>query len=143
MAGIRVSVRCGAVTVDAAAATREAVTAVTPVVTRYCVATVGQATVDCPVDTGTLRAHHRQRVVVRVSVVRGEVYNDTEYAEAVHNGRGAVTIRPRRRQVLRFTVGSKVVYARYARQKARRARPWLADAGKSVAARYGYEWSDQ
>ena len=59
-----------------------------------------------------------------------EVATNLAYARAVHDGRRALTIRPRAAKALRFKIGGagKWVFARVARQKARPARPFFRDA---------------
>lgn len=117
-------------------ATDEAVLVVAECVRRI----LNRATVLCPVDHGNLRAHHKFRVERMPPGARGEVYNDADYAEAVHNGSGAHTIRPRRKKALRFTMGGRTVFAKSVVHPGTRARPWLARAGQEVAAQTGFRW---
>jgi hypothetical protein len=108
-----------------------------------------RANVLTPVDTGNLRGHNRKSGPRRQAPgVRGEVYNDAEYAAAVHDGAPAYTIRPKRVKgrngrpaMLRFEVGGQVVFARSVRHPATKGRPWLARAGREVAAREGFSWT--
>lgn len=100
--------------------------------------TFNRSAVLCPVDTGRLRASGTMRIAERGSAVVGEVEYDADYAAAVHNGRRALTIRPRAGRYLRFTVGGRVVYARQVHQPARPARPYLATALVEVAGRAGF-----
>lgn len=108
-----------------------------------------RASVLTPVRFGNLRGHNKQRVKRRSPGVVGEVYNDADYAEAVHNGSRAHTIRPKREQskrnkkrkaMLRFVVGGRVVFARSVRHPGTRARPWLARAAEEVARKEGFRW---
>lgn len=117
-------------------ATDEAVLVVAECVRRI----LNRATILCPVDHGNLRAHHKIRVERMPPGARGEVYNDADYAEAVHNGSGPYTIRPRRRKALRFVVGGRTVFAKSVQHPGTRARPWLARAGQEVAAQTGFRW---
>lgn len=101
--------------------------------------TFNRSAVLCPVDTGLLRASGTMRMGAGFgSMVKGEVEYTADYAAAVHNGRRALTIRPRAGRYLRFTVGGRVVYARQVHQPARPARPYLATALVEVAGRAGF-----
>jgi hypothetical protein len=93
-----------------------------------------------PVDTGNLRASGQMNPATdRGSRVIGGVVYTAEYAAAVHEGRRALTIRPRRPGGrLRFTVGGRVVYARQVHQPARAGRPYLAQALREVAPPEGF-----
>lgn len=93
-----------------------------------------------PVDNGPLRASgHPDPVRVAGALVIGGVVYTAEYAAAVHNGRRALTIRPRRPGGrLRFVVDGRVVYARQVHQKARSARPYLAQALREVGPQEGF-----
>lgn len=93
-----------------------------------------------PVDTGNLRASGQMNLGIdRGSLVIGGVSYTAEYAAAVHEGRRALTIRPRRPGGrLRFTVGGRVVYARQVHQPARAGRPYLAQALREVAPQEGF-----
>lgn len=98
-----------------------------------------RAIVLTPVDTGNLRAQNNMRVLRRPTGAVGEVFNDTSYAAAVHNGNKAYTVRPRRRKALRWvTKSGEVVFAKSARIPARRGRPWLARALQEVAGAEGF-----
>ena len=93
-----------------------------------------------PVDTGNLRASGQMNPArdLGALVVGGVVYT-AEYAAAVHEGRRALTIRPRRPGGrLRFEVGGRVVYARQVHQPARAGRPYLAQALREVAPPEGF-----
>lgn len=106
--------------------------------------TLNRSAVLAPVDTGYLRSTGQMRVGQQGAVVRGEVEYTAEYAAAVHNGRRAVTIRPKRAGGrLRFQVGGKTVYARVVRQKARAARPYLTTALREVAAQEGFRYTSR
>lgn len=112
-------------------------------VTRATRQTLNRSAILCPVDMELLRATGKKNVGARGSMVVGEVAYTAEYAAAVHNGRRALTIRPRpgrRNARLRFKVGGRIVYARAVHQKARAARPFLTTALKEVAAREGFRY---
>lgn len=120
----------------------------------YCRKAQNQAIIDCPVDTGNLRGHHRMRFREYTTRAVGEVYNDAKYAMAVHNGSAAHVIVGRRMRkptkkrkyrgvkTLRFSVGGMVIYRRRVRHPGSKGRPWLREAGKKVARTEGFVWSD-
>jgi hypothetical protein len=104
-------------------------------VTRVTRKTFSRSQALVPVDTGNLRASGWMTVEQNgPSFVTGTILYTAEYAAAVHNGRRALTIRPKRAGgKLKFTVGGKTVYARQVHQPARAARPYLATALREVA----------
>lgn len=71
----------------------------------------------------------------------GEVFNDANYAEDVHDGTTAHLITARRKKVLKFSVGGETVYARSVWHPGTRPRRWLMTAGGEVAAAGGYRWT--
>jgi hypothetical protein len=95
-----------------------------------------------PVDNGPLRASGQPDLASdRGSLVIGGVTYTAEYAAAVHNGRRALTIRPKGNRPnarLRFVVDGRVVFARSVHQPARAGRPYLAQALREVAAQEGF-----
>lgn len=100
---------------------------------------LNRAIVLTPVDTGTLRAHNQMRVRAPEGLVSlVEVFNETQYALAVHDGSRAYTVRPVTKRALRFVVGGEVVFAKWANIPARRGRPWLYRALIEVAVPLGY-----
>ena len=106
--------------------------------------TLTRSTVLCPVDTGYLRSTGKMNLGARGSVVRGQVAYTADYAAAVHNGRRALTIRPRRPGgKLRFTVGGRTVFARQVHQPARPARPFLTTALREVSAQEGFRYRNR
>ena len=108
-------------------------------VTDVCRQIHNRASVLCPVDTGNLRAHHGMRV--NRATCHGQVFNDADYAAAVHDGTRPHTIRPRHGRVLRFVAGGQVAYATRVRHPGVRPRPWLTTAAQTVAAETGVRWS--
>lgn len=93
-----------------------------------------------PVDNGLLRASGKLDLARDMgALVIGSVTYTAEYAATVHNGRRALTIRPKRPGGrLKFTVGGRTVYAREVRQPARAGRPYLAQALREVAPTEGF-----
>lgn len=100
-----------------------------------------RANVLTPVDTGNLRAGNQMRVSRSAPGARGLVYNDVDYALAVHDGSGPYTIRPRKGKALKFEVGGRTVYAKSVRHPGTRGRPWMRRAGQEVAAATGFTWT--
>lgn len=99
---------------------------------------LNQSIIDTPVDLGQLRLGN-QSTVERIGLLtRGVVWNDVEYAWAVHDGLPAQVIRPKTAKALRFEINGEVIFARKVTLPARKGRPWLADAAKKVANRRGY-----
>jgi hypothetical protein len=154
-------------TIDQAAMTRIGVDAALADVTDVTRRVFVRANILTPVDTGRLRAGNMMRVERTPSGARGEVFNDTAYAQAVHDGTHAHTIRPhpqtitirpkhgkylrfevdgrvvyakqvRTQKPLRFLVGGRPVFARSVRMPARRGRPWMYRALVEIAVPRGY-----
>jgi len=129
-------------TMDRAAAQAVAMDTALVLVTDVTRRTLNRAIVLTPVRTGNLRAQNNMRVLKTRTTVTGEVFNDTAYALAVHNGNKAYTIRPRHKKALRWTSRSgEIVYAKSARRKARRGRPWLLRALQEIAGPAGFALS--
>lgn len=125
-------------TIDVGAATRIALDEADRIVVDTTRRVLNRATVLTPVDTGNLRGHNQSRVRRVGNQVVGEVFNDAEYADAVHNGTRAYVIRPRTKKALRFVVDGEVVFARSVRMPARRGRPWLLQALREIAIPAGF-----
>ena len=75
----------------------------------------------CPVDTGRLRGS----ITTTRPVRRGKnlvvyVGTNVKYARYVEEGTKAHVVRPVRRKALRFTIGRRVVFSKYARIRARK-----------------------
>jgi len=123
-------------------------------VTTFCRKAQNQAIIDCPVDTGNLRGHHRIRIRTMAAKVVGEVYNDAQYATTVHDGSRPHVITGRRMRkptkkrkyrgvkTLRFEIGGMVIYRRRVNHPGSKGRPWLRDAGRKVAESEGFVWSN-
>lgn len=126
-------------TIDVAEATRVAMRAALRDVTDTTRQVLNRATVLTPVDTGRLRAGNQMRVYQRGNLVVGEVFNETAYARAVHDGTGERTVRPRHKKALKFEYKGSTVFARSVRLPARKGRPWIYRAMVEVAAPRGYQ----
>jgi hypothetical protein len=123
---------------DVGAANQLGMTSVRELVTGTTRRILNRSAALCPVDTGRLRASGSMRVGAFGSQVRGEVEYDADYALMVHDGTPPHVIRARRGQVLRFTVGGRVIYVRQVRHPGTRPRPFLATALQEVAGREGF-----
>lgn len=102
---------------------------------------LNRAKVLTPVDTGNLRASHQFRIKTSSNKVLGEVFTNVKYALPVHQGRGALVIRPKSKQALAFVWHGRPMVRRSVFQPARKGRPWMSDALKEVAAQQGYKVS--
>jgi hypothetical protein len=78
-----------------------------------------------PVKTGNLRRTITHRV--ERPGVRGVVGTNASYARPVHEGSRAHLIRPRRASVLRFKVGSKIIYSKLVRHPGTRGQPFMLE----------------
>lgn len=110
--------------------------------------TFNRANVLTPVDTGNLRSHNQMTAKRQPPGAVGWVYNTAEYADVVHDGSGPYIIRPKARRtrtgrppMLKFEVNGRTVYARQVRHPGTKGRPWMARAGREVAAQTGFTWS--
>ncbi len=102
---------------------------------------MNRARVLAPVDTGRLRASIR--IESRRTLALRTVYtigSDVEYAPYVNDGTRPHIIRPKRAQALRFVIGGRVVFARVVHHPGTKARPFLDDALRQVAAASGYSF---
>lgn len=100
---------------------------------------VNRAKVLAPVRSGRLRSSIRAEPP-RIFSLRGSVTvgSDLEYAAMVNDGTRPHLIRPRTKQVLRFEVGGRVVFAKLVHHPGTRANPFLDRALREVAAQRGY-----
>lgn len=104
---------------------------------------MNRAKVLVPVDTGRLRASIR--IESRRTLTLRSVYtigSDVEYAKYVNDGTRPHIIRPRRAKALRFRVGGRIVYASVVHHPGTKARPFLDDALRQVAAARGYSFRE-
>lgn len=90
--------------------------------------------------TGRLRASGRIEYSGFFSFrPKATIIFDVDYAGYVNDGTAPHIIRPKRPGgVLRFRMGSRLVYARYVNHPGTRANPFLDRALREVAAPYGY-----
>lgn len=129
--------------------------------------TLNRANVLTPVRSGNLRGANQMTIKARRRSVTGTVENRTEYAEAVHNGTRPHTIAARRKKALAFMWarkgGMRVVVPKrggntyvqrsktgksvlwigkgFVRHPGTKARPWLDDALRQMAAMRGYRYT--
>lgn len=108
-------------------------------VTRVTIKVLNRSKVTTPVDTGNLRAGHQFRIKESGQRVTGEVFNKVKYALPVHNGRGPITIYPKKKQALAFYWHGQKMVRKSVFQPARKGRPWMRDALKEVAQQEGYK----
>lgn len=104
--------------------------------------TFNRANVLTPVDTGNLRAGNQMNVSKQAPGAVGWVYNNVNYADAVHDGSGPYVIRPRKGKALKFVVDGQTVFARSVRHPGTKGRPWIRRAGREVAAATGFSWTE-
>ena len=109
--------------------------------------TFNRTQIRTPVDTGNLRSHNRLGALqASATRVTAEVFNDCEYAEAVHDGSRPHTITANRRSrtnpnrpgALKFKIGSRTIYRRSVQHPGSAGRPWLEKAAQEVAAQNGF-----
>lgn len=110
-------------------------------------ATYNRAIILTPVKTGRLRTNNQFRVYATGMTIRGEVYNNLDYAAAVHNGADPRRIYAKPRPwkgggALRFKAGGRVLFRKYVDWPGTRPRPWLATAMVQTAPRYGFVIDD-
>jgi len=102
---------------------------------------VNRAKILAPVDTGRLRAsirlESRRDLLLRTKWTIG---SDVVYAPYVNDGTRPHIIRPRTKQVLRFKVGGRIVYARVVHHPGTKAQPFLDRALRDVARARGYSF---
>jgi hypothetical protein len=125
-------------TVNPGTAQRVAMAAALALVTDTTRRVLNRATVLTPVDQGRLRAGNQMRVSQSATQAKGEVFNNTAYAEAVHDGTAAHVVVPRTKKALRFVVDGEVVFAKRVTIPARKGRPWLYRALVEIAGAQGY-----
>lgn len=110
-------------------------------------ATYNRANILTPVRHGHLRSKNDFRTYSVGLTYRGEVFNNTEYAAAVHNGAKPRRIYAKPRPwkgggALRFKAGGRVLFRKYVDWPGTKPRPWLATAMRQVAPQYGFVVDD-
>jgi hypothetical protein len=130
--------------------------------------THNRANVLTPVRTGNLRGGNQMTIRARRRSVTGTIENRTEYAVAVHNGTRPHTIAAKRKKALAFMWarkgGIQVIVPKkgggptgirkgkggktvlwigkgFVRHPGTKARPWLDDALRQMAALRGYRYT--
>ena len=78
-----------------------------------------------PFDTGDLR---KSIQVEHTGKGRATVGSNLVYARPVHDGRPAITIKPKKKKALAFKVGGQTVFATSVHQPARKGKPFLKEA---------------
>lgn len=109
--------------------------------TRVTLQVLNRGRVLCPVRTGNLRNSHMMKVTAQPGRrhVTGSVFTHVKYARAVHNGRRARVIRPRKKKALAFNwKGRRWVLAKVT-QGPVKGNPWLRRALEEVAVPAGYK----
>lgn len=139
---ITIKLRISKIELDRAAAVESASSACVLRVADWVRVAQNRAIIKCPVDTGRLRSMHRIRVTQSGRSIHGVVRNGTKYAAAVHDGRRALTIVPKKKRFLKFEIDGETVFSKRVHQPARKARPWLRDAGAEASSQLGWDWKE-
>jgi len=92
-----------------------------------------------PVDHGNLRSSHQFKITNGANKISGEVFTKVKYALAVHEGRRALVIYPKKKKALAFVWHGQPMVRRWVHQPARRGKPWLRDALREVATSEGWK----
>lgn len=91
-----------------------------------------------PFLTGDLR---KSIQVEHVGLGRATVGSNLNYARPVHDGRPAMTIKPKKGKFLRFVIDGKEIFAKQVNQPARKGKPFLAEAINEID-NEGYDFLD-
>lgn len=102
--------------------------------------TTNRAKVLAPVLNGFLQASIKPTERISGSVLRIDVGAHTDYALAIHEGRPAVDIKPKKGMFLKFEINGRTVFAREVHQVARPGRPYLSRALREVAQSRGWRF---
>lgn len=94
---------------------------------------LNRARVLAPVRTGRLRSSGRMDVTVTRFGPTGTVTFPVKYAQFVHDGTRPHIIRPRKKKVLKFTVGTVVLYRPLVHHPGTKGRPFLTRALVEIA----------
>ena len=106
----------------------------------------GKADEDVPVDHGVLKQSQvKTPVIVTGQSVSGGVEYRTEYAMYVHDGTQPHVIRPGKKSVLRWVPkgGGAPVFSSSARHPGTKAQPWLRDALRDRASKFGFVFTER
>lgn len=100
---------------------------------------LNRAKILAPVDTGRLRASGKiQYSGLFTFRPKATVIFDVSYAAMVNDGTRPHIIRPKTKQVLKFTVGGRTVYAKVVHHPGTRANPFLDRALREVVGPAGW-----
>lgn len=92
-----------------------------------------------PVNTGFLRATHEATPPQREGTrMVGKVVARADYAVAVHEGSKPHVIRPRRAKALSWKGAGGRVFAKIVHHPGSKPRPWLVNALRAEAPRFGF-----
>lgn len=89
---------------------------------------LNRAKILAPVRTGRLRASGKMDLRITQNGPTGSVTFTVKYAQWVHDGTRPHIIRAKRKKVLRFQVGTQVIYRPLVHHPGTRPRPFLARA---------------
>lgn len=108
-------------------------------VTKVTLKVLNRARVLCPVDHGNLRGSHQFKIRSSQTRITGEVFTRVKYALAVHEGRRALVIYPKKKKALAFVWHGQPMVRKWVSQPARKGRPWLRDALREEATSAGWK----
>ena len=99
-----------------------------------------RAVLKSPVDTGHMRNSHREVVEVNRGSILAYVVVDADYAEFVHEGTHAHTIKPKHAGGYLAFPGrdGKTVFAKEVHHPGTRAQPWLLESLEEVGRTRGF-----
>jgi len=84
------------------------------------------------------RGDLRKSIVTQlVGSGKATIGSNLPYARAVHDGRPAITIKPKKKKALAFFIGNKKIVRKSVYQPARKAKPFLTNAAQELRTR---EW---
>lgn len=101
---------------------------------------------EAPVRKGTLRRSLTSRVEVSGTQMQGVIGTNLNYAQAVHDGARPHIIRAKNGGMLRFTIGSAVIFRQQVKHPGQKANPFLTRglaATRDSIARYEQQFADE
>lgn len=101
---------------------------------------------EAPVRSGTLRRSLTSRVEVTGTQMHGIIGTNLNYAQAVHEGAKPHIIRAKSGGLLRFTIGTAVVFRQQVRHPGQKANPFFARglaATRDSIDRYYQQFADE